>query len=39
VSFVGICATAFEEIHSVDDLVRGLKGGRYHPVDFRPRRA
>jgi hypothetical protein len=39
VSFVGVCATEFEaEIRSIEDLVRELKGGRYHPVDFRPRR-
>ncbi len=39
VSFVGICATEFEgEIRTIDDLVRELKGGRYRPVDFRPRR-
>src|SRR5881396_2884559 len=39
VSFVGICATEFEgEIRTVEDLVRELKGGRYRPVDFRPRR-
>ena len=40
VSFVGICATEFEaEIRSIEDLVRELKGGRYRPVDFRPRRS
>jgi len=40
VSFVGICATEFEaEIRTTEDLVRELKGGRYRPVDFRPRRA
>jgi len=40
VSFVGICATEFEaEIRTIDDLVRELKGGRYRPVDFRPRHA
>ena len=40
VSFVGICATEFEApIRTIDDLVRELKGGRYRPVDFRPRRA
>src|SRR3989442_1596391 len=39
VSFVGICATEFEaQIRTIDDLVRELKGGRYRPVDFRPRR-
>jgi predicted metal-dependent phosphoesterase TrpH len=39
VSFVGVCATEFEgHIATVDDLVRELKGGRYRPVDFRPRR-
>jgi predicted metal-dependent phosphoesterase TrpH len=40
VSFVGVCATEFDaDIHSIDDLVRELRGGRYRPVDFRPRRA
>ena len=40
VSFVGICATEFDaEIRTTEDLVRELKRGRYHPVDFRPRRA
>jgi predicted metal-dependent phosphoesterase TrpH len=39
VSFVGLCATEFEaEIRDVEDLVRELRGGRYRPVDFRPRR-
>ena len=39
VSFVGICATEFEdEIRGIDDLVRALRGGRYRPVDYRPRR-
>ena len=39
VSFVGICATEFEaEIRTTEDLVRELRGGRYRPVDFRPRR-
>jgi predicted metal-dependent phosphoesterase TrpH len=39
VSFVGVCATAFEApIRTIEDLVRELKGGRYRPVDFRPRR-
>ena len=39
VSFVGICGTEFEaQIRTIDDLVRELKGGRYRPVDFRPRR-
>ncbi len=38
VSFVGICATEFEaDIHTIDDLVRELRGGRYRPVDFRGR--
>ena len=36
VSFVGICATEFEdEIRNEEGLVRALKGGRYHAVDFR----
>jgi predicted metal-dependent phosphoesterase TrpH len=40
VSFVGVCATEFDaEIRSIDDLVRELRGGRYRPVDYRPRRA
>ncbi len=40
VSFVGVCATEFDdEIRTMEDLVRALKGGRYRPVDFRPRRA
>jgi len=39
VSFVGICATELEDdIRSIEDLVRALKGGRYRPVDYRPRR-
>jgi hypothetical protein len=39
VSFVGICATEFDaDIRTIDDLVRELKGRRYRPVDFRPRR-
>jgi predicted metal-dependent phosphoesterase TrpH len=39
VSFVGICATEFDDdIRSMEDLVRALKGGRYRPVDHRPRR-
>ena len=39
VSFVGICATDFDApIRTIEDLVRELKGGRYSPVDFRPRR-
>ncbi len=38
VSFVGICATEFDaEIRTIEDLVRELRGGRYRPVDFRPR--
>ena len=38
VSFVGICATEFEqEVRTIEDLVRELKSGRYRPVDFRPR--
>lgn len=40
VSFVGVCATAFDApIRSMDDLVRELRGGRYRPVDFRGRGA
>ncbi len=40
VSFVGICATDFEDqIRDVDGLVRALKSRRYRPVDFRPARA
>jgi len=36
VSFIGICATEFEEeIRDEDGLVRALKGGRYRAVDFR----
>jgi len=36
VSFVGICATAFEaDVRSIEDLVRELKTGSYRPVDFR----
>jgi predicted metal-dependent phosphoesterase TrpH len=39
VSFVGVCATAFDaDIRTIDDLVRELKGRRYHPVDFRSQR-
>jgi predicted metal-dependent phosphoesterase TrpH len=39
VSLIGLCATRFEaDIHTVEDLVRELKGGAYEPVDFRPRR-
>ncbi len=37
VSFVGVCATEFEnEIRTGEELVRELRGGRYRPVDFRP---
>jgi predicted metal-dependent phosphoesterase TrpH len=37
VSFVGVCATEFEnEIRTGEALVRELRGGRYRPVDFRP---
>lgn len=40
VSFIGICATEFAaEIRTIEDLVRELRGGRYRPVDFRPRPA
>lgn len=36
VSFVGVCATAFDaDIRSIDDLVRELRAGRCRPVDFR----
>ena len=39
VSFVGICATEFAaDIHTIEDLVRELRGGRCRPVDYRPRR-
>ena len=39
VSFVGVCATEFENtIRTAEDLVRELRGGRYRPVDFRPPR-
>lgn len=39
VSFVGLCATEFEDdIRSIDDLVRALASRRYRPVDFRPKR-
>ena len=38
VSFVGICATEFEErIADEQGLVEALKGGRYRAVDFRTR--
>ena len=38
VSFIGICATAFDrDIRSIDDLVQALYSGGYHPVDFRDR--
>ena len=38
VSFVGVCATEFAgTVGSIEDLVHELKGGRYHPVDFRQR--
>jgi predicted metal-dependent phosphoesterase TrpH len=40
VSFIGVCATEFdEEVHGVEHLVQVLQGGRYRPVDFRPRLA
>jgi len=40
VSFVGICATAFDaEIRTMDDLVGELRAGRCRPVDFRKRPA
>jgi predicted metal-dependent phosphoesterase TrpH len=40
VSFVGVCATEFDDrIRSIDDLVHALRGGRYSPVDYRRRRA
>ena len=40
VSFVGICATAFDaEIRTMDDLVGELRAGRCRPVDFRQRPA
>ena len=39
VSFVGLCATEFEDdIRTIDDLVRALASRRYRPVDFRPKR-
>lgn len=39
VSFVGLCATEFEDdIRSMDDLVRALASRRYRPVDFRSKR-
>jgi predicted metal-dependent phosphoesterase TrpH len=39
VSFVGLCATEFEDdIRTIEDLVRALASRRYHPVDFRPKR-
>ena len=38
VSFVGICATAFDaEIRTMDDLVGELRAGQCRPVDFRKR--
>ena len=38
VSFVGICATAFERpIRTIDDLVGELRAARCRPVDFRAR--
>jgi predicted metal-dependent phosphoesterase TrpH len=40
VSFVGICATAFERpIRTIDDLVDELRAGRCRPVDHRVRAA
>jgi predicted metal-dependent phosphoesterase TrpH len=39
VSLIALCATRFEaDIHSIEDLVRELKEGKYEPVDFRPKR-
>ncbi len=36
VSFIGICATAFDrEIADIDELVQALHAGGYRPVDFR----
>jgi predicted metal-dependent phosphoesterase TrpH len=40
VSFVGVCATAFDRrIGTVDELVDELRAGRCRPVDFRARAA
>jgi predicted metal-dependent phosphoesterase TrpH len=39
VSFVGLCATAFDrDIGSIEDLVEALRTGGYRPVDFRPQK-
>jgi predicted metal-dependent phosphoesterase TrpH len=38
VSFVGICATAFDRpVRTIDELVAELRAGRSRPVDFRAR--
>jgi len=38
VSFIGICATEFDDaIRSAEDLVDALRGDGYRPVDFRDR--
>jgi predicted metal-dependent phosphoesterase TrpH len=40
VSLIGLCATQFEgNVHTIEDLVSGLKNGTYRPVDFRLRRS
>ncbi len=40
VSFVGICATEFDDdVRSIDDLVAALRSCRYRPADFRSPRA
>lgn len=40
VSFIGICATEFDQnISSTEDLVGALRSGGYRPLDFRVRRA
>jgi predicted metal-dependent phosphoesterase TrpH len=37
VSFVGICATAFDaRVRTIEDLVDELRAARCRPVDFRP---
>jgi hypothetical protein len=39
VSFIGICATEFpREVSDEEDLVRALREGGYHALDFRDRR-
>ena len=39
VSFVGICATAFDrDVTNTEELVDALRSGGYRPVDFRVRR-